>query len=62
EFLRDMIGDQADEIAKQLADYDVKSIQVNGQEITIEDLYQLINEYRLKQVEVVDLIPPTGSY
>jgi hypothetical protein len=40
----------------------VKSINVNGQDMSIEDLYLLINEYRLKDVEVVDLILPTGSY
>ena len=62
EFLRDLIGDKADELAKQLGDYNVKTINVNGQDISIEDLYMLINEYRLKDVEVVDLILPTGSY
>jgi len=62
EFLRDLIGDKADELAKQLGDYNVKTINVNGQDISIEDLYLLINEYRLKDVEVVDLILPTGSY
>ena len=62
EFLRDLIGDKADELAKQLGDYNVKSINVNGQDMSIEDLYLLINEYRLKDVEVVDLILPTGSY
>lgn len=62
EFLRDLIGDKADELAKRLGDYNVKTINVNGQDISIEDLYQLINEYRLKDVEVVDLILPTGSY
>ena len=62
EFLRDLIGDKADELAKQLGDYNVKTINVNGQDMSIEDLYLLINEYRLKDVEVVDLILPTGSY
>ena len=62
EFLRDYIGDKADELAKQLGDYDVKTINVNGRDISLEDLYQLINEYRLKDVEVVDLILPAGSY
>ncbi|MEJ2542471.1 MAG: hypothetical protein P8Y99_00215 [Calditrichaceae bacterium] len=62
EFLRDLIGDKADELAKQLGDYNVKTINVNGQDMSVEDLYLLINEYRLKDVEVVDLILPTGSY
>ncbi len=62
EFLRDLIGDKADELAKQLGDYNVRSINVNGQEISLDDLYQLINQYRLKDIEVVDLVLPTGSY
>jgi hypothetical protein len=62
DFLRDLIGDKADELANQLGDYKVKSINVNGQDISLDDLYQLINQYRLKDVEVVDLVLPTGSY
>lgn len=62
DFLRDYIGDKADELAKQLGDYDVRSININGQEISLDDLYQIINQYRLKDIEVVDLVLPTGSY
>ena len=62
DFLRDLIGEKADELAKQLGNYGVKTINVNGKDITLEDLYQIINEYRLKEVEVVDLILPAGSY
>lgn len=61
DFLRDLIGNKADALARQLADYDVRTINFNGREIDIQELYQIINQYRLKQVEVVDLILPTGS-
>lgn len=61
EFLRDLLGPRAEELAKQLADYNVKRISVNGREISIQELYQLINEYRTKNIEVFDVILPTGS-
>ncbi len=57
-FLRDLLGDKADEIAESLDDYQVSGIKVNGTEITIQELYNLINTYRSQKVEVMDLILP----
>ena len=57
-FLRDILGNKADEIAASLDDYQVSGIKVNGTEITIQELYDLINTYRSQKVEVLDLILP----
>ncbi len=57
-FLRDLLGDKADEIAASLDDFQVSTVKVNGSEITIQELYNLINTYRSQKVEVLDLILP----
>lgn len=57
-FLRDLLGDRAEEIAKSLEDYEVATIRVNGSDISIQELYNLINTYRGSEVEVQDLILP----
>ena len=57
-FLRDLLGDKADEIAASLDDFQVSTVKVNGAEITIQELYNLINTYRSQKVEVLDLILP----
>jgi len=58
DFLRDLIGSRADEISKSLEDYQVSTIKINGTEITIQELYNLLNSYRGHKVEVQDIILP----
>ncbi len=57
QFLRDLIGDRADEIAKELDGYAVKSILMNGESVSIESLLSKLRsrEYLDKDLEVVDL-------
>jgi hypothetical protein len=61
DFLRDIIGPRADELAKSLGGYKLSSIYLNEQEITLQEFYQIINEYRLKEVQIVELIFPQSS-
>ena len=57
-FLQDVLGDKADEITKSLSDYQVSTIKLNGTEISIQELYILLNTYRDAEVEILDLILP----
>lgn len=61
-FLRDLLGDKADAIAASLEDFQVSTVKVNGSEITIQELYNLINTYRSQKVEVLDLILPEAIH
>jgi hypothetical protein len=60
-FLRQILGDRAEAIAQALYDYELSTIRLNGQEIEIDELYRLINTYRSKSIEIVDLTLPAGS-
>ena len=57
QFLRDLVGDQADEIAKELDGYALSRIFVNGESLSLEALLSKLRakEYLDKDVEVVDL-------
>ncbi|MGD9486488.1 MAG: hypothetical protein AB7W47_00550 [Calditrichaceae bacterium] len=57
ELLADFVGaEKADEISKSLLEYYLKSVRINGQEITSQELYELINKYKGQKVEILDLI------
>lgn len=60
-FLRQVLGERANPIAESLADFHLNVIRFNGQEITIEELYQILNRYKGSSVEILDLLPPAGS-
>jgi len=60
-FLRDLLGDRAQEIQRNLKGYHTTAIRVNGREVSIQELYRLINEYRNRSVEVFDVIMPTAT-
>ena len=57
QFLRDLIGDRADEIAKELDGYAVKTILMNGESVSIESLLSKLSskDYLDKDLEVIDL-------
>lgn len=60
-FLKDLLGDQADEIAASLTDYEVATIRVNGTEMTIQELYNLLNTYRNQKIQIEDIVLPGSS-
>ena len=60
-FLKDILGDQADVIAASLTDYEVSTIRVNGVEMTIQELYNLLNTYRNQPIQIEDLVLPGSS-
>jgi hypothetical protein len=56
-FLKQHIGTQeAEEIAKKLAEFNLNSIKVNGQSISVQDLYEIVDQYRGSDLEIQDLI------
>ncbi|MBN2424140.1 MAG: hypothetical protein JXR46_01685 [Calditrichaceae bacterium] len=57
EFLREFIGDEADDIARKLEDYDFSKIYLNGEAIPLDELRQHISsgKYKKGEFEVVDL-------
>lgn len=55
--LRDLLGtQQAEEIAKNVSDFHLKSIRINGRPITVQELYQIIDQYRGQDLQILDLI------
>ncbi len=53
--LEPLLGDQAESIAKALSGYHLKTIHVNGEEITLQKLYEIIDAYRNKVFDVQDV-------
>ncbi len=60
-FLRDLLGERAAGLEQNLNGYHTTVIRVNGLEISIQELYRLINEYRNHSVKVLDVIMPTAT-
>jgi hypothetical protein len=57
ELLKNIVGtDRARAIAQELAGYHLNAIRINGAEITINDLYGIIDNYQGHLVEITDII------
>jgi hypothetical protein len=54
--LRQLLGNNADQIIKEIDDYDLTSIRVNGATLTVQELYQVIEKYRDQPHDIYDLI------
>lgn len=55
-FLREILGDRVDDISQSLTDFHLQTISVNGQNITVQELYEILKEYKGTDVEVLDLL------
>ncbi len=58
QFLSRLLGPRIEEIKASLEGYQLKRIKYNGEEITINKLYEILNSYRGKSFEIVEFIPP----
>lgn len=56
QILRQLLGDRAETIIRQINDYNLSSIRVNGSVISVPELYQILEKYRNQKHEVYDLI------
>ena len=56
QILRQLLGDNAETIIRQINDYDLTSMRVNGSGISVPELYQLLEKYRDQEHDVYDLI------
>lgn len=54
--LRQLLGDNADAIIKEIDNYDLRSIRINGASLTVQELYQVLEKYRENEHQVYDLI------
>lgn len=54
--LKQLLGDRADSIIRQIEDYGLKTIRVNGSTISVQELYQFLEKYRDQEQEITDLI------
>jgi hypothetical protein len=55
--LSQLIGnEQAEEIARGVSDFRLKSIRINGRPITVQELYQIIDQYQGRDLQILDLI------
>ncbi len=54
--LKQLLGDNADELIRQLNDYSIESVRVNGTVVTVQELYKLMERYRNKSHQITDLI------
>ncbi len=61
EFLKNILGSQVEDLDKRLEGYTTSMIRYNGREIEIQELYQILNEYRNRNIEIIDLILPPES-
>jgi len=53
--LEPLLGQQATEIGKALTNYQLKTMTLNGDEITLQELYEVIDGYRSKEFDVQDV-------
>lgn len=58
-FLAQVLGPNIEEVRASLNGYHLKRIRYNGQEIDLNRLYQILNQYRGTYFRIVDFIPPT---
>ena len=53
--LEELLGNRAEEIAKSLSNYELKTIRVNGNTITLEEFFQLVTTYQEGRFLIKDL-------
>ena len=58
-FLAEILGPRIDEVRASLEGYRLKRIRVNGQTITLNQLYEILNRYKGQSFKIVDFIPPS---
>jgi len=56
QILRQLLGDRAETILRQINDYKLNTIRVNGATLSIPELYQLLEKYRDQEYDIYDLI------
>ena len=56
EMLRPIIGNRVDNYSKDLSDFELKNIRLNGRPITVYELHQIIDSYEGHLVEIMDLV------
>jgi len=56
EMLRPIVGNQVDDLSKNLSDFELKTIRLNGKPITMYELHQIIDGYEGHLVEVLELV------
>ena len=54
--LRSLIGNRADEIAQNLKNFNLKEIRLNGEMITTQRLYEIIDSYQNQTIEISELV------
>ncbi len=54
-FLEQQLGYVPENIKQKLGDADLQTISFNGKKITVEELYQILNQYQTQEVEIFDL-------
>jgi len=56
EMLRPVVGNEADNLSKNLNDFSLKTIKINGRTITLYELQQILENYEGHLVEVSELV------
>ncbi len=59
QFLAEILGPQIEEVRTSLEGYRLKRIRFNGQTITLNQLYEILNRYKGQSFKIVDFIPPS---
>ena len=53
--LEPLLGNRAETIAKDLSNYDLTSIKLNGKTISLQEFYQILNSYEAGRFDIKDL-------
>jgi len=56
QLLKQLLGERADAIIREIDKYGLSAIRVNGSVLTIGELYQIMEKYRDQEKEIYDLI------
>jgi len=56
QILRQLLGDKAETILRQIDDFKLTTIRVNGATLSIPELYQVLEKYRDQNYEIYDLL------
>ena len=56
QILRQLLGDKAETILRQINDFKLTTIRVNGATLSIPELYQVLEKYRDQNYEIYDLL------
>ena len=54
--LRQLLGDNADGVIRQIDDLSLKTIRVNGSTISVKELYDYLEKYRNEKHQISDLL------